>query len=75
MGRQKLLKTKGYLLLKFPMIPPQVNGATAILSHGGDDRDVDKFPMIPPQVNGATNGFRLGTNARTVKVSNDSAPS
>ncbi len=36
----------------FPMIPPQVNGATV-------DRSVFRvslawFPMIPPQVNGAT---------------------
>ncbi len=38
--------------LKFPMIPPQVNGATQKLI----PYEVDgvKFPMIPPQVNGAT---------------------
>ncbi len=45
-----------YSLAKlFPMIPPQVNGATwhngwvAIYKH-----NLSRFPMIPPQVNGAT---------------------
>ncbi len=39
---------------EFPMIPPQVNGATAkgvSLFLSVNDH---KFPMIPPQVNGAT---------------------
>ncbi len=39
----------------FPMIPPQVNGATHITVDGVHyPQAVLKFPMIPPQVNGAT---------------------
>ncbi len=41
--------------LQFPMIPPQVNGAT---KEGQPESDwFDWFPMIPPQVNGATANF------------------
>ncbi len=37
---------------QFPMIPPQVNGATRkTLSRSLHEQ---MFPMIPPQVNGAT---------------------
>ncbi len=40
-------------LEEFPMIPPQVNGATK--THpSGESQSSDQFPMIPPQVNGAT---------------------
>ncbi len=37
----------------FPMIPPQVNGATTPLVLFALDA-AKMFPMIPPQVNGAT---------------------
>ncbi len=37
---------------EFPMIPPQVNGATR--KEGLWSQGCRKFPMIPPQVNGAT---------------------
>ncbi len=38
----------------FPMIPPQVNGATQVEMVGKDKTGLPTFPMIPPQVNGAT---------------------
>ncbi len=50
----------GKFLAKFPMIPPQVNGATVAV--GQQYPGFYKFPMIPPQVNGATirvSGFPL----------------
>ncbi len=40
----------------FPMIPPQVNGATRACYQPKTAWDLNKFPMIPPQVNGATTG-------------------
>ncbi len=45
----------------FPMIPPQVNGATWVLSTGGPHEEIRLFPMIPPQVNGATAGRAVST--------------
>jgi hypothetical protein len=36
----------------FPMIPPQVNGATKKTIY--ESVSIAPFPMIPPQVNGAT---------------------
>ncbi len=55
MGRHNALKkvVERFLEIEFPMIPPQVNGATPeepILEWS----DEIEFPMIPPQVNGAT---------------------
>ncbi len=37
---------------EFPMIPPQVNGATR--NPSDENPCLVVFPMIPPQVNGAT---------------------
>jgi hypothetical protein len=40
---------------EFPMIPPQVNGATLELHYKVNcNAENFLFPMIPPQVNGAT---------------------
>ena len=59
----------------FPMIPPQVNGATK-LHPDWECVDVEEFPMIPPQVNGATGyGRYLSGSCSQGQVSNDSAPS
>ncbi len=55
MGRLNLraMRVRG-LLIKFPMIPPQVNGATKAVGYQDGDSVWLRFPMIPPQVNGAT---------------------
>ncbi len=74
MGNDKGLKVSDSA---FPMIPPQVNGATEYLDIVELDEVVNMFPMIPPQVNGATDAI-LYTSlycCSEMVVSNDSAPS
>ncbi len=54
MGRPE--RSKGIVgqagIVEFPMIPPQVNGATLLTL--SIRLPLSQFPMIPPQVNGAT---------------------
>ncbi len=59
MGRQALAKQARKIGHGFPMIPPQVNGATF---RRGRDAWFSRvqFPMIPPQVNGATSHCAAG---------------
>jgi hypothetical protein len=73
MGRLGGLYWKGNDdIMEFPMIPPQVNGAT-ITGLFSTSMPL-KFPMIPPQVNGATKGHSQEMGGSAI-VSNDSAPS
>ncbi len=57
MGRPLRLSEFGESQVSFPMIPPQVNGATYPDLNEMLERTM--FPMIPPQVNGATGDNRL----------------
>jgi hypothetical protein len=60
--------------LKFPIIPPQVNGATGFLKKQLESKKLRKFPIIPPQVNGATVESPC-PRVHPYRVSNYSAPS
>jgi hypothetical protein len=58
MGRLSVSLVLSNPLIKFPIIPPQVNGATGVRFYQFF-QDME-FPIIPPQVNGATDVLLSG---------------